>query len=70
MKEIKEYEGQCTEEMEKLMKQVRPVFATSSGREEAKNYILGLMSPIERKNGWQMAECLGQKTPYAIQQFL
>ena len=52
------------------MDKIRRVFATSSGREQAKNYILGLMSPIGRKNGWQMAECLGQKTPYAIQQFL
>ena len=64
------YEKQCAEEMEKLMEQISPIFATSSGREQAKNYIIGLMSPIERKNGWQMAESLGQRTPYAIQQFL
>jgi len=28
------------------------------------------MSPIERKNGWQMAEATGESTPYALQQFL
>jgi SRSO17 transposase len=70
VKQAKEYEKQCREEMDKLMDQIGPVFATISGREQAKKYILGLMSPIERKNGWQMAESLGQKTPYAIQQFL
>ena len=70
MNEKKAYEAQCREELEKLMEEIKPVFATSSGREQAKKYVLGLMSPIERKNGWQLAECLGEKTPYAIQQFL
>jgi SRSO17 transposase len=70
MKELEAYEKQCRKELEKLMEEISPVFATSSGREQAKNYVLGLLSPAERKNGWQMAESLGQKTPYAIQQFL
>ncbi len=30
----------------------------------------GLLSPIERKNGWQMAEAVGEATPYALQQFI
>lgn len=30
----------------------------------------GLLSPIERKNGWQMAEAVGDTTPYVMQQFL
>jgi len=34
------------------------------------NGITGLLSPIERKNGWQMAEARGDKSPYAIQQFI
>ena len=36
----------------------------------AQNYILGLLGPAERKNGWQLAESLGFQTPYSIQQFL
>jgi SRSO17 transposase len=39
-------------------------------REQAKGYLQALLSPIERKNGWQMAECLGHKTPYKIQHLL
>src|SRR5436309_9446666 len=30
----------------------------------------GLMSPIERKNGWQVAEAMGEATPYAMQHLL
>jgi SRSO17 transposase len=29
-----------------------------------------LLSQVERKNGWQLAESLGQSSPYALQQFL
>ena len=46
------------------------VFANESGFRMARNYLRGLLSPIERKNGWQLAECLGDETPYALQQFL
>jgi SRSO17 transposase len=30
----------------------------------------GLMSSVERKNGWQVAEVMGEATPYAIQHLL
>jgi SRSO17 transposase len=30
----------------------------------------GLMSQVERKNGWQVAEEVGQATPYAMQHLL
>jgi SRSO17 transposase len=29
-----------------------------------------LLSPIERKNSWQLAELIGDSTPYGLQQFL
>ena len=41
-------------------------FSDRRGRELAKEYITGLMSKPERKNGWQLAEALGQRSPYAI----
>ena len=55
---------------DELMGQIGHVFANESGFRMGRNYLRGLMSPIERKNGWQMAECLGSETPYALQQFL
>ena len=39
-------------------------------REHAKAYLQALLSPIERKNGWQMAEGLGHQTPYKLQHLL
>src|SRR2546422_6867890 len=33
-------------------------------------YIQGLMSSVERKNGWQVAEEVGEATPYAMQHLL
>lgn len=68
--EKREEEAQVWREMEGLLERMGPVYRGKGGREQARGYVLGLMSPIERKNGWQMAEGLGKKTPYAIQQFL
>src|SRR5579859_1195905 len=44
------------------------------GRIETKQlalaYLQGLLSPVERKNGWQLAEHLGQVNPYRVQHLL
>ena len=53
-----------------LLVRIGNVFASEAGFQTAKKYLTGLLSPIERKNGWQMAEAMGDATPYAIQQFL
>lgn len=46
------------------------LFGRSEGREQAAKYVQGLLSPIERKNGWQVAEALGDRTPDAMQRLL
>ncbi len=33
----------------------------------AEDYLLGLLSRVERKNGWQIAEEVGNQNPYGIQ---
>jgi len=58
------------EELDHLMERIGPRFVRSEARQRAKGYLLGLLSPAERKNGWQLAEMLGEPTPYGIQQFL
>jgi len=40
-------------------------FSRSEARERAVTYLRGLLSPVERKNGWQLAEEAGDQTPYA-----
>ena len=48
-----------------LCERIGPSFARSETRERGKAYLRGLLSPIERKNGWQLAEEAGLPTPYA-----
>jgi SRSO17 transposase len=45
-------------------------FPRSEPRERATAYLRGLISPIERKNGWQLAEEAGDATPYGVQHLL
>lgn len=45
-------------------------FARSEPRRRAVGYIRGLLSTTERKNGWQLAEHLGDPTPDGVQHLL
>jgi SRSO17 transposase len=49
---------------------IGPRFARSEPRQRAAGYIRGLLSPAERKNGWQLAEYLGDPTPDGVQHLL
>ena len=56
--------------LEDVCERIGPIFARSETRERAQAYLRGLLSPIERKNGWQMAEEAGEATPYGMQYLL
>ena len=45
-------------------------FERAEPRERALRYMQGLMSDISRKNGWQLAEYAGEKTPDGMQRLL
>lgn len=45
-------------------------FARSEMRQRALAYLRGLLSGIDRKNGWQLAEFAGDATPDGMQDFL
>src|SRR5215471_18817715 len=45
-------------------------FARAEPRRRALAYLQGLLSPLERKNGWQLAEEAGDPTPYGVQHLL
>jgi SRSO17 transposase len=45
-------------------------FARSEPRRRAIGYVRGLLSDTERKNGWQLAEHLGDPTPDGVQHLL
>jgi SRSO17 transposase len=45
-------------------------FSRSEPRQRAMAYLQGLLSPVERKNGWQLAEQAGDASPYGVQHLL
>jgi SRSO17 transposase len=57
-------------EFNELITRIETVFASKLSCLSAKKYLTGLISPVERKNGWQLSEALGETTPYVLQQFL
>jgi SRSO17 transposase len=55
---------------ESLIQQIGTHFARAEARQRCRSYLLGLLSSVERKNGWQLAEYVGDSTPYGIQHLL
>jgi SRSO17 transposase len=45
-------------------------FARAEVRERAGRYLAGLLQRVERKNGWQLAEALGETGPQGVQRLL
>ena len=62
--------GSWAEELEVVSKRLSPHFARSEVRDRARDYLLGLLSTVERKNSWQLAEVAGNATPYGLQHLL
>jgi SRSO17 transposase len=53
-----------------IERRIGSLFARSEARSRAIAYLAGLLSPIERKNSWQLAEITGDTTPYGFQHLL
>jgi SRSO17 transposase len=49
---------------------IAPRFARPEPRRRALSYLKGLLSPVERKNGWQLAEQAGETSPDGMQRLL
>lgn len=49
---------------------IAPRFTRAEPRRRAVAYLRGLLAPVERKNGWQLAEAAGDATPDGVQEFL
>src|SRR5512143_3388231 len=53
-----------------LPQRIAPRFRRAEPRQRALGYVRGLLSPVARKNGWQLAEHLGERTPDGVQRLL
>ena len=54
----------------KLDERIQSRFLRSDLRGSVRAYLQGLLAPIDRKNGWQLAQQAGFPTPYAVQHLL
>src|SRR3954468_4454501 len=45
-------------------------FARAEARDRARRYLAGLLERVERKNGWQLAEAIGETGPRGVQRLL
>src|SRR3954447_16998134 len=57
------------EELEAVAGQIAPRFGRAEPRRRALAYLQGLLAPLERKNGWHLAEAAGDRTPDGMQEF-
>jgi SRSO17 transposase len=57
-------------ELERLGARLAPRFTRVEPRRRLLAYLRGLLAPVERKNGWQLAEVAGDATPDGLQDFL
>ena len=57
-------------ELEGLFARLRPLFYRTESKKHAEQYVRGLLSPLARKNGWRIAEHVGEPEPTPLQRFL
>jgi len=67
--ELSQVQG-WTEEFEGMWRQAGGCFHRSNLRSNAEGYVHGLLSNVGRKNGWQLAEFLGDETPHKVQRLM
>jgi SRSO17 transposase len=56
--------------LDTLYARIAPRFARAEARTRARHYLEALIAPVERKNGWQLAEHLGEAGPQGVQRLL
>ncbi len=61
---------QATEELARVHARIGTHFRRAEARTRAGRFLQGLLAPVERKNGWQLAEELGERGPRGVQRLL
>ena len=67
--EVKRVAG-WQEELAALHARIAPRFARPEVRARAGRYLCGLLEAVERRNGWQLAEAIGERSPDGVQRLL
>lgn len=56
--------------LDELCLRLSPLIRRREVRQRLRQYVLGLLDHIERKNGWQLAEAMGERHPRGVQRLL
>ena len=62
--------ARCADTWQDLHVRIAHRFARSEARARAGRYLVGLLERVERKNGWQLAEAIGETGPHGVQRLL
>ena len=62
--------GQAAEALDEVHVRIGPRFRRAEVRRRVRRFLSGLLAPVERKNGWQLAEVLGERGPHGVQRLL
>jgi len=62
--------GRWAEALAEIQARIAPRFARAEVRERVGGYLRGLLDRVERKNGWQLAEAIGETGPQGVQRLL
>lgn len=62
--------GSWREELDALHARIAPRFKRGEVGARAGRYLCGLLEPVERRNGWQLAEAIGEERPDGVQRLL
>jgi SRSO17 transposase len=62
--------SQAEQVLPQLTKRIGKYFRRAEVRKRASGYLHGLLANVERKNGWQMAEQLGEANAHGVQRLL
>jgi len=61
---------QAIEELAQVQERIGPHFRRAEARVRAGHLVRALLAPMERKNGWQLAEAMGERSPHGPQRRL
>jgi SRSO17 transposase len=62
--------GRWAEALAEIQRCIAPRFARAEVHQRVGRYVVGLLDRVERKNGWQLAEAIGETGPQGVQRLL
>jgi SRSO17 transposase len=60
----------AAEALDEVQARIGPRIRRAEVRRRVRRFLEGLLAPVERKNGWQLAEAIGERGPHGVQRLL